>query len=323
MQFTTVLTLSTSLLAAEVSALHADPNNPVGIHNPNLYNTKHSLNNAAANPNANPNPNPEIPAYMAPVISSMASAMAATMVPTAASTSYHASMHSNGPMAYTNAPMAPHSNLPTYSDVPMYSQGSMYSHLAMSSSAVSIPYARPSAPISSMYNAPMGSMLTKASSTPLSSMATPSPTHAFKHQVQRPAFHPAQAQAPEGKIAPINPMPLGSNVAPVELNHHHGADEGNAFCMGQCYPSEEEAQCAKPMVRFFSFLPLPPPLLFFLFNCHVDVGTLMLCRLRLFIDRVGGAGLVASLLVISRSLVEDRVRLIGDVIFIRLRCSLL
>jgi hypothetical protein len=263
MQFTKVLTLSTSLLAAHASAasaLHADPNNPVGIHNPNLYNTKHSLNNAAANPNANPNP--EIPAYMAPVVSSMASAMAATMVPTAASTSYHASMHSNGPMAYTNAPMAPHSNLPTYSDVPMYSQGSMYSHLAMSSSAVSTPYARPLAPISSMYNAPMGSMLTKASSTPLSSMATPSPTHAFQHQVQRPAIHPAQAQAlGEGDIAPINPMPLGSNVAPVELNHHHGADEGNAFCMGQCYPSEEEAQCAKPMVSFFFSFSYPPLLL--------------------------------------------------------------
>jgi hypothetical protein len=256
MQFTTALALSTSLLAAQVSALHADPNNPVGIHNPNLYNTKHSLNNAAANPNANLNP--EIPAYMAPVVSSMASAMAATMVATAASTPYHAAMHSNGPMAYTNAPMAPHSNLPTYSDVPMYSQGSMYSHLAMSSSAVSTPYARPSAPISSMYNAPMGSMLTKASSAPLSSMATPSPTHAFQHQAQRPAFHPAQAQAPEGNIAPINPMPLGSNVAPVELNHHHGADEGNAFCLGQCYPSEEEAQCAKPMVSFFLFFSYPP-----------------------------------------------------------------
>ncbi|OQD67367.1 hypothetical protein PENDEC_c037G04473 [Penicillium decumbens] len=222
MHFSTVLTLSTSLLAAQVSAQieesQNNPINPMAIHNPNLY----------SRPTANANPS--IPAYMAPLVSSMASAMAATMAPMTASTPSSTGMH-HAPMAWAD-PMAPHSNLPTYSDVPMYSQGSMYSHLAMSSSAPyhSTPYSH-------------GSMLTKASSTPLSSRPTPAPTHAF-NQPQHPPFHPAlaHAQPGEGGIAPIQPMAPGTNVAPVQLNQQHGADEGNAFCIGLCYPSEEAAQ---------------------------------------------------------------------------------
>jgi hypothetical protein len=257
MQLTTVIALSTSLLAGPAWALHADPENPVGLHNPNLFNNKH------APANHGPATNPKIPAYMAPVVSSMASEMAMSMMHKPSSTSLHASM-SHAPVAWSNAPLAPHPNLPTYPDVPMYSQGSMYSSLAMSTSAaVSTPYAKPlHAPMSSnMYNLPMSSMssmLTMASSTPFSSMAmaTPSASHGLNqhaqqkfNQPQHPAFRPAQAKAPgAGGIAPIQPLAPGSNVAPVQLNHHHGADEGNAFCMGQCYASEEEAQCQPPMV---------------------------------------------------------------------------
>lgn len=290
MQLTTVLTLSASLLAAQVMALHADPENPMGIHNPDLYDNEH------APANHGPAANPEIPAYMAPLVSSMASAMAASMMHKPTSTPVRASM-SHAPAAWSNVAMAPHSNLPTYPDVPMYSQGSMYSHLAMST-PVSTPYAMSShAPMSS--NMYMSSMLTKASSTPLSSMAlpTPSASHALNqyaqqhfNQPQHPAFHPAQAQAPGGGgIAPIQPMAPGSNVAPVQLNKNHGADEGNAFCMGVCYPSEEEAQCEKPAVsfRFFGL-------------SFLDMVVLILCRIRLSTDLIRVAGLVASLPVTFR-----------------------
>ncbi|KAJ5195244.1 uncharacterized protein N7498_008682 [Penicillium cinerascens] len=246
MQLTTVLTLSASLLAAQVTALHADPENPMGIHNPDLY------NNERAAVNHGPAANAEIPAYMAPLVSSMASAMAASKMHKPTSTPSHASA-SHVP-AWSNVAMAPHPNLPIYPDVPMYSQGSMYSSLAMST-PVSTPYARSSnAPMSS--NMYMSSMLTKASSTPLSSMARPtrSATHAFKqyakqhfNQPQHPAFHPAHVHAlGDGGIAPIEPLAPGSDVAPVHIEKHHGADEGNAFCMGVCYPSEEEAQCPQP-----------------------------------------------------------------------------
>ncbi|KAJ5123549.1 hypothetical protein N7448_009646 [Penicillium atrosanguineum] len=255
MQLTAVLTLSTSLLAGHVWALHADPENPMGIHNPNLYNNEHAPASHGPASHA-PAAKPEIPAYMAPLVSSMASEMAMSMMHKPTSTLLQASK-SHAPVAWSNAPMAPHPNLPTYSDVPMYSQGSMYSHLAMSTSAVSTPYAMSSqAPYSNMYNLPMSSMLTKASSTPSSStaMATSSASHALTYakqhfnQPQHSNFHPAQAQAPGGGgIAPIAPLTPGSNVAPVQLNSHHGSDEGNAFCLGQCYPSEEEAQCEKPM----------------------------------------------------------------------------
>lgn len=266
MQLTAILTLSTSLLAGQVWALHADPENPVGIHNPNLFNNEHA---PASHGPASPAlaANHEIPAYMAPLISSMASEMAYAMTHKPTSSPVHASM-SHGPVAWSNDLVAAHPNLPTYPDVPMYSQGSMYSSLAMSSSAMSTPYATPSqAPSSNIYNSPMSSMssmLKKASSTPLSSMAMATPSasnvlyrHAQQHpnQPQRPASHPAPAQVPgKGGIAPIAPLTPGSNVAPVQLNSHYGSDEGNAFCLGQCYPSEEAAQCERPMVSLpFSF----------------------------------------------------------------------
>lgn len=52
-------------------------------------------------------------------------------------------------------------------------------------------------------------------------------------------------------IAPIgNPMAPGSNVAPVLPQKSHGVDEGNGFCLGQCYKSADQAKCEKPYVSF-------------------------------------------------------------------------
>ncbi|KAJ5635625.1 uncharacterized protein N7484_008938 [Penicillium longicatenatum] len=61
---------------------------------------------------------------------------------------------------------------------------------------------------------------------------------------------PIPDAAPGGKsIAPIgNPMAPGSNVAPALPQKSHGVDEGNGFCLGQCYESPEKANCAKPYV---------------------------------------------------------------------------
>ncbi|KAJ5934501.1 hypothetical protein N7466_004048 [Penicillium verhagenii] len=54
-----------------------------------------------------------------------------------------------------------------------------------------------------------------------------------------------------GDIAPVgNPMAPGSNVAPVLPQKSHGVDEGNGFCLGQCYQSPDQAQCAQPYVSF-------------------------------------------------------------------------
>ncbi|KAJ6008017.1 hypothetical protein N7540_011993 [Penicillium herquei] len=47
-------------------------------------------------------------------------------------------------------------------------------------------------------------------------------------------------------IAPVDSMKPGTNVAPVLPQKSHGADVGNAFCMGGCYQSKEDAKCEKP-----------------------------------------------------------------------------
>lgn len=59
---------------------------------------------------------------------------------------------------------------------------------------------------------------------------------------------PIPNSAPGGQnIAPIgNPMAPGSNVAPVLPQKSHGIDEGNGFCLGQCYETPGQAKCAKP-----------------------------------------------------------------------------
>ncbi|KAJ5717995.1 hypothetical protein N7488_003641 [Penicillium malachiteum] len=47
-------------------------------------------------------------------------------------------------------------------------------------------------------------------------------------------------------IAPVDSMKPGTNVAPVQPQKSHGADLGNAFCMGDCYQRKEDAKCQKP-----------------------------------------------------------------------------
>jgi len=100
---------------------------------------------------------------------------------------------------------------------------------------------------------------------------------------------------PDGGLAPVDPLQPGSDVAPVLIQKPSGVDEGNSFCMGQCYAKEEEAHCAKPYVSLF-FLS------WYLFYWRVGVAWLIvvLDRLRLCISRRMTVGCAASLLVISR-----------------------
>lgn len=53
---------------------------------------------------------------------------------------------------------------------------------------------------------------------------------------------------PDGGIAPVDPLQPGSDVAPVLIQKPSGVDEGNSFCMGQCYANERDAHCSKPYV---------------------------------------------------------------------------
>jgi hypothetical protein len=87
--------------------------------------------------------------------------------------------------------------------------------------------------------------------------ATPSPSSTFNTPDQHQGFRQPSAQSPEeayavpdGGLAPVDPLQPGSNVAPVLIQKPSGIDEGNSFCMGQCYASEKEAHCAKPYVSF-------------------------------------------------------------------------
>lgn len=55
----------------------------------------------------------------------------------------------------------------------------------------------------------------------------------------------------QSDIAPIAPLAPGTNVAPVQVHDKFGADNGNSFCLGQCFASAEEAQCGPPYVSIF------------------------------------------------------------------------
>lgn len=59
---------------------------------------------------------------------------------------------------------------------------------------------------------------------------------------------------PDGGLAPVDPLQPGSDVAPVLIQKPSGIDEGNSFCMGQCYASVKEAHCSKPYVSFHPHL---------------------------------------------------------------------
>ncbi|CAI7612720.1 unnamed protein product [Penicillium glandicola] len=51
-----------------------------------------------------------------------------------------------------------------------------------------------------------------------------------------------------GGVAPIEPMSPDSQVVPPPLSDkpNFGKDEGNTFCIGQCFEDESDAKCAKP-----------------------------------------------------------------------------
>lgn len=106
---------------------------------------------------------------------------------------------------------------------------------------------------------------------------------------------------PDGGLAPVDPLQPGSDVAPVLIQKPSGVDEGNSFCMGQCYTNERDAHCSKPYV---SFIPGVPCALFLKMDCVANVG---LGRLRVCISRRMIAGCAALLLRISR-----RILLIWD-----------
>lgn len=144
-------------------------------------------------------------------------------------------VNSNPMAAYMTPPMTPskaHSlnHMSTHSAMhPQSSMGPMHSHI----------------PMHQLHS--MGSMVTKASSMShsMAPLATPAPTHGL-NRMHAPAQHVGN-----GGIAPVDPMAPGSGVAPVLMEKPHGQDVGNSFCMGSCYPSKEEARCAKPYVSFF------------------------------------------------------------------------
>lgn len=83
-------------------------------------------------------------------------------------------------------------------------------------------------------------------------MGTPPGGMGIPPSAERPkplyAGEVSKAAGAQGDIAPVAPLPPGSNVAPVQPHDKFGADEGNSFCLGQCYSSAEEAQCGPPYV---------------------------------------------------------------------------
>lgn len=91
------------------------------------------------------------------------------------------------------------------------------------------------------------------------------PQHPESNQDNSPQFHVPPfgsedenaSDGASGGIAPINPMKPGSQIAPPPLfpDSKYGKDEGNTFCMGNCFEEESEAKCAKPYVSFFRFFP--------------------------------------------------------------------
>ncbi|KAF7714522.1 Uncharacterized protein PECH_008411 [Penicillium ucsense] len=50
---------------------------------------------------------------------------------------------------------------------------------------------------------------------------------------------------PQGGLAPVDPLQPGSDVAPVLIGKPQGHDEGNAFCLGQCFAERSQAMCEK------------------------------------------------------------------------------
>jgi hypothetical protein len=73
---------------------------------------------------------------------------------------------------------------------------------------------------------------------------------------------------PDGGLAPVDPLQPGSDVAPVLIQKPSGVDEGNSFCIGQCYANELDALCSKPYV---SYIPGALCALFLKMDCVANV----------------------------------------------------
>ncbi|KAJ5160741.1 uncharacterized protein N7482_007745 [Penicillium canariense] len=189
MQLTSILAVSTALLAAQVPAQGIHP----AVPSLSVWRT----------PSPSPSPSPT-------VASDMATPAASSSKVAQSSASHYMAHHSFRPMVKADA----------------------QSHSSM----------RPVASPSSSH------------SQYIASAATPSPSSQFGTQNQKqhqglrmPAAQgPVEPAALHGGLAPVDPLMPGSDVAPVLMQKPHGKDEGNSFCMGQCYPSKGDAHCSKP-----------------------------------------------------------------------------
>lgn len=153
--------------------------------------------------------------------------------------------------------MAP--NLPTWSGQASHA---VASSMATPSSSSMVVASQPSHYMAShsfrpMVHRPVRPVARPSSSHSMVPAATPSPSSTFNTPDQHQGFRQPSAQSPEeayavpnGGLAPVDPLQPGSDVAPVLIQKPSGIDEGNSFCMGQCYASEKEAHCAKPYVSF-------------------------------------------------------------------------
>ncbi|KXG51043.1 uncharacterized protein PGRI_066150 [Penicillium griseofulvum] len=69
--------------------------------------------------------------------------------------------------------------------------------------------------------------------------------------------NPAHPQAFTAQKASSQDSPYGPGKPEVPpspfMKHSFGKDEGNAFCMGQCFANKHEAKCAKPYVSFSAY----------------------------------------------------------------------
>lgn len=226
MYFTSIFALSASLLASQVQSQYANPLvNPAAYMNDNIEVNPDPYANVNPYPNPDLNSNPNVNANPNPVHYPMAAYATPSATP------------SRTPSMSMNMQMSMH-----HSMRPMSTHGAMHAASSMGPMNHLIPMHPPS---------PKSSMMTMASS--MKPMATPAP---MVHGMNLPA--PAQPVR-HGGIAPVEPMAPGSEVVPVLFGKPHGKDEGNAFCMGVCYPHKEQAKCGKPYVSY----PVADGVLFF------------------------------------------------------------
>ncbi|KAF3387515.1 hypothetical protein F1880_001470 [Penicillium rolfsii] len=109
-----------------------------------------------------------------------------------------------------------------------------------------------------MVHQPMRPVAKSSSSHSMVPAATPSSSSNFfntpeQYQGYRQPYIQNADQVysvPDGGLAPVDPLQPGSDVAPVLIQKPSGIDEGNSFCIGQCYAKKEETHCSKSYVSF-------------------------------------------------------------------------